>query len=129
MPPLPGTVVHVVDDDPSFRSSVARLLRAAGYTAETYASAAEFLAAAPDPAGCLLLDVHMPHVDGVQLYDVVRDRTPGLPVIFISGQNDPLLQDEVRQAGAMDCLAKPVQASTLFDAINRATAVHRDRRG
>ena len=76
-------IVYVVDDAPSFRASVARLLRAAGYTAETFESAADFLVRANDRSGCLLLDVHMPSMSGFELGDALKARQADLPVVMV----------------------------------------------
>ena len=81
-------VVHVVDDDASFLAAVARLLRAAGYTVRTFASAAAFLAKLDDTAGCVIADLRMPGMDGLDLQQALIRGANVLPVIFLTGDGD-----------------------------------------
>ena len=113
-------IVHVVDDDPSFRTSVARLLTVAGFASETYESAQAYLPRVPHPAGCLLLDIHMPGMTGLELYETLKAQNRSLPVVFVTGRSDPALQHSVERAGAVDFLTKPVLAERLFAAVGRA---------
>jgi FixJ family two-component response regulator len=115
--------VCVVDDDPSVRRSLARLLRAAGYRAESFASAVEFLANIPcaGPA-CALIDVRMPEVSGFDLFQQLQRACPGLPVVFITGHGDVAMAERALKAGATDFLVKPVDEGVLLAAVERALA-------
>jgi FixJ family two-component response regulator len=115
-----GRLVYVVDDDLSFRTSVARLLRAAGYATETFGSAADFLDGPRDRSGCLLLDVHMPSMGGLDLGAALAARRAALPVVFVTGRADPSLMAAAEHVGAVRFLTKPVRAHELFEAIDRA---------
>jgi RNA polymerase sigma factor (sigma-70 family) len=114
-------VVHVVDDDPSFRGAMGRLLRAAGYGVALYPSASDLLQQFP-PAGrgCILLDVRMPGVTGPQLQARLSDMGCSLPIIFLTGYGDMPTAVRVIKAGAEDCLSKPVAKDDLLGAIDRA---------
>lgn len=122
MVPVTATI-HIVDDDESFRVSLARLLKVSGYATRTYASAGDFvLAHASAPTGCLLLDLHMPGTDGLALQDALRQRSWGIPIVFLSGRGD--IQGSVKaiKRGAHDFLTKPVELRVLLDAIYEALA-------
>jgi len=120
-------MVHVVDDDASWRTSAARLLSAAGYRVATYESAEQFLAAAEsDSPGCLLLDLRMPGLSGMQLQQRLAQRA--LPIVFASGHGDIPTSVLAIKAGAEDFLSKPVAADVLFAAIERAIARDRSER-
>ena len=115
--------IHIVDDDDSFRASLARLLKVSGYETRTYASAGDFvLAHASAPTGCLLLDLHMPGTDGLALQDALRQRSWGIPIVFLSGRGD--IQGSVKaiKRGAHDFLTKPVELQVLLAAISEALA-------
>lgn len=126
MAPVP--VVHVVDDDESFRTSMTRLLRAAGHATRAYASAPEFLEQFEPGPGCLILDVHMPGMTGLDLYRALATRQDTPPVIFISGQVDPSTFDPASYTGAVDFLGKPVDAHRLLETMNRALRLGATRR-
>ena len=120
-----GTV-FVVDDDLSVRRSLARLLRALGHHAESYASAAEFLAHARcDGPACAVIDVRMPDVSGFDLFQQLQQRCPGLPVVFITGHGDVAMADRAIKAGASDFLVKPVDEEVLLAAVEQALAASR----
>lgn len=116
-----GAKVFVVDDDPTFTASLLRLLRSANISAEAFGSAREFLAhaVAGGPA-CVLVDLRMPEVDGLELQDALDRSARKLPVVFISGAGE--ISDSVKamRAGAIDFLTKPLDERHLFDAIARA---------
>jgi two-component system, LuxR family, response regulator FixJ len=116
-------LIHVVDDDGSFLTAVSRLLRAAGYISQTFTSATEFLQSArTEAAGCVLLDLNMPGVSGLDLQEALAKAEHPLPVIFLTGQGDiPTTVDAIRK-GAEDFLTKPVKKEILFAAIERALA-------
>jgi RNA polymerase sigma factor (sigma-70 family) len=115
-------VVHIVDDDTSFRTATARLLRASGYAVETYESAEQLLNQMPDDAGaaCILLDIKLPGVNGPDLQHRLNERGSSLPIIFLTGQADIQTTVHVIKAGAEDLLTKPVAKDTLVEAIERA---------
>ncbi|QCP14607.1 response regulator transcription factor [Pseudoduganella umbonata] len=115
-------VLHLVDDDLGFRRALARLLRALGHTVQEYGSAQEFLAEPSPAAGCLLLDVHMPGLSGLDLQARLAPHGDSLPVIFITGQGDIPMSVRAMKAGAEDFLTKPVGRAVLGEAIERALA-------
>jgi RNA polymerase sigma factor (sigma-70 family) len=119
-----SAIVHIVDDDASFRTSTCRLLRACGYRVESYASAEQFLAELPDDPGvsCILLDIRMPGEGGPELQNRLQAVGMDLPIIFLTGHADIPTTVHVIKAGADDLLTKPVEKDTLIDAIERALA-------
>jgi FixJ family two-component response regulator len=120
--------VFIVDDDEAVRSSLTLLLKAFGWPAQTYASAQEFLAAFdPHRAGCLVLDIRMPGMSGLELQDELNSRGAMLPIIFITGHGDVPMAVEAMQRGAMDFLQKPFRDQDLLDRINKA--LEQDRAG
>ena len=125
-----SAVVHIVDDDASFRTSTGRLLRACGYVVETYDSAEQLLKRLPNGAapGCILLDIKMPGMRGPELQDRLKTRGLSLPIIFLTGQADIPTTVQVIKAGAEDVLTKPVAKDTLLQAIERALARTRKMR-
>jgi two-component system, LuxR family, response regulator FixJ len=114
-------IVHVVDDDDAVRHSLRLLLKSAGLTAEAAGSAQEFLAAY-DPAqpGCLVLDVRMPGMSGLEMQHELNMRGAMLPVIFITGHGDIPMAVEAMQHGAFDFLQKPFRDSDLLERVQRA---------
>lgn len=115
-------VIHIVDDDPSFLVALARLLKASGYTVRTYASAAEFLAQLGDGAGCVVTDLRMPGMDGLDLQQALMCGANMLPVVFLSGEGDiPTTVMAMRQ-GAEDFLTKRAPKEAIFSAVDRAIA-------
>jgi FixJ family two-component response regulator len=122
-PGVTAPIVHIVDDDEGTRTSMARMLRAAGQAVRTYASGAELLAGLrPGEAGCLVLDVQMPELTGLELQTRIGQRQDPLPIIFLTGHAK--IPDSVRaiQRGAVDFLTKPVDGTVLLEAIARALA-------
>jgi FixJ family two-component response regulator len=120
-------IVSIVDDDPGVLKSLARLIRAAGYIARTFASAQQFLAQHdPDIPGCVVVDLLMPDIDGRQLQSALRKEDADRPVIFISGTTDAPTIVDVMRAGAIDFLVKPVSGKALLAAV--AVAVERQAR-
>ena len=123
----PKAIIHVVDDDASFRNAIARLLRVGGYDVQTYASATEFLQSAlTDAPGCVLLDLRMPGPSGLDVQSALARSEHPLPIIFLTGHGD--IPTSVR-AGADDFLTKPVKKGILFPAIERALARDAQERG
>lgn len=120
MESLPRTVA-VVEDDPSMRRSVERLLNAHGYQTEGYASAETFLSSdSAEKVGCLVLDIHLGNMSGIQLRRRLSDAGSGLPVIFITAVDDETLELEALQAGCVAYLHKPFAASLLIAAVKEA---------
>lgn len=123
MPTTPAVTIHIVDDDDSLRTALARLLAAAGFATRLYESAAAFMAGRPQPGpGCILLDVHMPGLSGLQLQDFLVSVHSPLPIVFLSGGADIAMSVRAMKAGAEDFLSKPVSSEALFEAIERAIA-------
>ena len=118
-----GTLVGIVDDDPSVRKGLARLVKGAGYRVEIFASAREFLARPQqeDPS-CLLLDVRMPGLTGLELQEALAIAGRRMSIVFVSAHGDVLGSVKAMKGGAIDFLTKPVDARDLLGAIGRAVA-------
>lgn len=116
------TVIHVVDDDASFRTAIGRLLRASGYEVALYESAKQLLEELPDEVGpsCILLDVQIPGLSGPELQDRLAQRGSKVPIVFLTGHGDIPTSVHAIKAGADDFLTKPVPKDMLLDAITRA---------
>lgn len=114
-------VVFVVDDEPCVRLALQRLLKSAGHGVETFGSAAELLACgAAERPGCLLLDLQMPGVNGLELQQALRAEGASLPVVFLSGKADVSTAAQAMKAGALDFLTKPVNDRELLAAVGLA---------
>ena len=114
-------VIHIVDDDVSFRTAVARLLQASGYEVALYESARQLLEKPLDlEPGCLLLDVRMPGLSGPELQARLARTGNTLPIVFLTGHGDIRMSVRAIKAGAEDFLSKPVSRKTLIEAIQRA---------
>jgi FixJ family two-component response regulator len=121
--------VYVVDDDPSVRVAMERLLKSMGLTVKTFASAREFLAqATPEWSGCLIVDLRMPGMGGLDLQDQLSARQVSLPVIFLTGYGTVSASVRAMKAGAVDFLEKPVDDQSLLDAVHKAMERDRDAR-
>ena len=118
-----GTLVGIVDDDPSVRKGLARLVKGAGYRVEIFASAREFLARPQqeDPS-CLLLDVRMPGLTGLELQEALAIAGRRMSIVFVSAHGDVPGSVKAMKGGAIDFLTKPVDARDLLGAIGRAVA-------
>ena len=116
-----AATVFIVDDDPSIRRSLERLVRADGYRVQTFVSAREFLERAdmkkPD---CLVVDVRMPGQSGLDLQQVLETAGSTVPIIFITGHADGPLAEQALRAGAVELLAKPFDGEVLLGAVRRA---------
>jgi len=116
-----SATVYVVDDDESMLRSMKRLLRSAGWNVETFASAGEILQRAPlTGPGCILLDVKMPGMDGLELHECMSEGGISLPVVFLSGNSDIPMSVRAMKHGAVDFLVKPVEEDVLLDTLDRA---------
>lgn len=122
---LPG-IIHVVDDDASFRTAVERRLKKAGYSVTSYPSAQQLLDHLPDESepGCILLDVRIPDLSGPELQDRLSKLGSTLPIVFLTGYADVRTTVRAMKAGAEDFLTKPVSSEHLLHAIERAMAHH-----
>ena len=120
---MPG-LVHVVDDDASFRTAIERRLKHAGYEVETYASAQQLLdrLSVVERPGCILLDVQMPGLSGLELQSRLIELGSILPIVFVTGHADIPTTVQAIKAGAEDFLTKPVPSEQLITAIERAMA-------
>lgn len=126
----PGPTVFVVDDEPSVRDSLRLLLKSVGLPTQLMGSAAEFLASyKPNHPGCLVLDVRMPAMSGLELQQELNLRGATIPVIFITGHGDVPMAVEAMQHGAFDFLQKPFRDQDLIDRIQRALATDAKTRG
>jgi FixJ family two-component response regulator len=113
--------IFVVDDDPSARRGLQRLIRAAGWEVKTFESAADFLAAEhTDQPGCLVLDVRMPDMTGPELQELLAGMSCRLPVVFLSAHADVRTTARAMKRGAVDFLTKPVDASDLLAVIRES---------
>jgi two-component system response regulator FixJ len=113
--------VHVIDDDEAVRESIDFLLRSAGLSVQTYDSAASFLEAAPTiTAGCIITDVRMPGLSGIDLLRRLQEMQIGLPVIVITGHGDVPLAVEAMKSGAIDFLEKPFDDDVLLTSVRSA---------
>lgn len=118
-----GPVVYVVDDDASYLAATARLLRAAGHRVEAFSSAAEFLEKLPGGArGCVLADLSMPGISGLDLQDALARSASPLPVVFVSGHGDVPATARAFKHGAEDFLTKLAPKEELLEAVERALA-------
>jgi FixJ family two-component response regulator len=123
---LSAPLIHVIDDDESIRTSVARLLSIEGYEVRTHDSAGSYLLAPPEPnAGCIVLDLTMPGPSGLDLQESLRRFPLSLPIVFLTGTADVPATVRAMKAGAVDFLTKPVMADALLSAIEAALARHR----
>jgi FixJ family two-component response regulator len=114
-------IVYVVDDEPAVNISLKRLLRSVGLDSRTYASAHEFLRSErPDAPGCLILDVRLPGLSGLDLQQELAAEKINLPVIFVTGHGDIPMSVRAMKAGAVEFLTKPFREQELLEAIERA---------
>jgi FixJ family two-component response regulator len=122
-------IIHIVDDDKSFRTAIGRLMEASGYRVASYESGDEILARLPgsDP-GCILLDLQMPGLSGPQLQERLAEKAPLLPVVFLTGQGDIEASVRAMKAGAEDFLEKRASGKALLGAIERALLQNEKRR-
>ena len=122
MTELEDLCIHIVDDDAAFRRSLVFLFESVGWQVATHASAEDFLSTAPttDTIACLVLDIRMPMMSGLELQQVLRSRGWAVPVVFITGHGDVELAVHAMKHGACDFLEKPFKDQALLDAVGRA---------
>lgn len=124
---MTNDIVYVIDDDESIREALNSLIRAVGLNVATFASAQEFLQSPrPDVAACLILDVRMPGLSGLDLQRDLAEANIHIPIIFITGHGDIPMSVRAMKAGAIEFLTKPFRDQDLLDAIQQA--LERDRR-
>jgi FixJ family two-component response regulator len=122
-------MVFVVDDEPAICLSLQRLVRSVGLEAQTFSSAQEFLGAKrPDGPGCLVLDVRLPGLSGLDLQQELLDAKVDLPIVFITGHGDIPMTVRAMKAGAVEFLTKPFRDQDLIDAIQHGIEKHRAAR-
>ena len=122
----PDPIVFIVDDDLSVRRTTERLIRSAGFKALTFTSAREFLAnPRPEGPACLVLDVRMPGLSGMDLQRELTQSGIHIPIIFITGHGDIPMSVRAMKAGAVEFLTKPFRSRSLLDAVR--AAIERDR--
>lgn len=123
MPDTASVVIHVVDDDTAFRRSLAFLLDSVGWRVATHASADDFLVACPElppDLGCLVLDIRMPSMSGLELQQTLRSRGWSVPIVFMTGHGDIELAVQAMKLGASDFLEKPFKDQSMLDAVSAA---------
>ena len=126
---MTSATVFIVDDDAGIRSSLALLLETADITSAGFASAADFLAACgPSPEGCLISDVRMPGMSGLQLQDEMALRQIHLPIIFLTGFADVPMAVGAMRKGAIEFMAKPINGAVLLEHVHRALEINRLQR-
>ncbi len=121
--------IFIVDDDPSVRESTELMLKSVGFDVTTFVSAQDFLKAnLSESLGCLILDVRMPGMSGLDLQEKLLSAKTPLPVIFITGHGTVPMSVRAMKAGAVDFLQKPFEEQDLLDAIHRAITQQRERK-
>jgi two-component system, LuxR family, response regulator FixJ len=129
MPPEPEAIVFVVDDDRAMRDSLRWLLESIGLTVRTYATAAEFLREhQPSQPGCLVLDVRMPGMSGLDLQAELVQRGAELPTIVVTGHAEVAMAVRAVKAGAIDFIEKPFSDQLLLDRVRQALEIDRQSR-
>jgi RNA polymerase sigma factor (sigma-70 family) len=124
-----SSTVFIIDDDEAVRDSLSWLMRSAGLRAETFDSADDFLSGyTKDRPGCLILDIRMPGMNGLELQSVLQGRGFRLPIIIISGHADVPMAVRALKAGAFDFIEKPFNDELLLDLVQRAIAQDQERR-
>ncbi len=119
----PNRTIHLVDDDEAIRRSVSFMLRTSGYLVKTYPSGVEFLGVAKDAVtGCILLDIRMPEMDGLEVQQALKERGVLMPVIIMTGHADVNLAVQAMKAGAVDFIEKPFEKTVLISAIEEGFA-------
>ena len=120
-------LVHVADDDDAIRRSVSFALKTSGFRVRTYETGKELLKDAPDlEIGCILLDIRMPGMDGLEVQEALRAKGVTLPVVIMTGHGDVSLAVRAMKSGAVDFIEKPFQKAVLLGAIEHAIG-HLDR--
>jgi FixJ family two-component response regulator len=122
-------IVFVVDDDPSMRAALTNLFRSMELDVEVFSSAAELLASKlPDMASCLVLDIRLPGVNGLEFQEALAKAGIHIPIVFMAGHGDIRMSVKAMKAGAIDFLPKPFRDQDMLDAVTRALDADRKRR-
>lgn len=120
------TEICIVEDDASTGRALARLLKSSGYSVSVFDNASAFVRSPKlEAVGCVLLDVNLPDINGLEVQRILRDEGHRIPVVFLTGNGDVPMSVRAMQDGAIDFLLKPVDESDLLDAIQRAMAKRR----
>jgi FixJ family two-component response regulator len=121
-----NSLITIIDDDASFRHSAARLIRAMGHRVQTFANAVEFLKCKnPETTSCIVLDICMPGLSGLELQEKLADEGVEIPLIFVTGHGDIPMSVRAIKAGAIEFLTKPIRDHALLESIEQA--IERDR--
>jgi len=129
VPAAPLPTVFVVDDDEDMRSALSNLFRSVGHEVKLFGSAAEFLKdATTDTPGCLVLDVRLPGMGGLDFQNKLASANAHIPIVFITGHGDIPMSVRAMKAGAVDFLTKPFRDQDMLDAVTRAIEADRLRR-
>ena len=120
MAEIDGPIVHIIDDDAAVRESLEALLTVLGYSVETYDSAEDYLERSEVTDGCVLLDVHMPGMNGLDLLRELTRRRRRSPVLILTASRDERLRDHALELGAVAFLTKPVTQARLLAALREA---------
>ncbi len=124
-----NVTIHIVDDDPSMLNYLSDLVATINYKSKTYDNANEFLSTYNDDGiGCLILDLRLPGINGLELHQQLTDNNIDLPVIMISGFGDVSTAVKAMKAGVLDFLEKPFKGQELLDLIHNAVSKHKDDR-
>jgi FixJ family two-component response regulator len=116
-----GAVIAIVDDDEPLREALGSVIKAAGLSTRTFASAEDFLACDDyDQLACLILDVRLPGMSGIELQKQLNQINPRLPIVFVTAHGDSSLRDSLIRAGAAAFLSKPVRSDALLKEIRKA---------
>ena len=119
----PARKIYIVDDDDAVRDSLKALLESLGFEVSDFNSARDFLAhQILDASACLLLDLHMPVMSGIDLLEHMQEKGPHLPTIVITGRSDAFLKERALRCGAREFIDKPVSDDALIQAISRVLA-------
>ena len=129
MPPAPLPTVFVIDDDEDMRIALGNLFRSVGHEVKLFGSAVEFLQdASSDAPGCLVLDVRLPGMSGLDFQNKLADANAHIPIVFMTGHGDIPMSVRAMKAGAVDFLTKPFRDQDMLDAVTRAIEADRTRR-